>query len=132
MASNSNARHCARAEYQQHVYGALVDKVAKIKTVPPALLKPQVLWSGKQIVTTIILNLVPEGKKPPTLHTGAKIKPGEWERQPAREWKSGGTPLPKTFTKDKTSMSESEVIFREGTYMSNWGPTPHYRIKRVR
>ena len=96
-----------------------MDKVTKIKIVPPALLKPQVLWSGKQIVTTIILNLVPEGKRPPTLHTGAKIKPGEWEKQPAREWRAGGTPLPKTFTKDKTSMSESEVIFREGKRFLN-------------
>ena len=103
-------RFFPRAEYMQHVYGALVDVGAsRIRTVPPAILKPQPLWSGKQIVTTIILNLVPEGKDPSTLHTSAKIKPGEWERVPPRNWKAGGTPLP-----NKMSMTESEVIFRQG------------------
>jgi len=107
-----------RAEYQQHVYGALVDQVGKIKTLPPAILKPKMLWSGKQIVTTIILNLVPEGKEPPTLHTTAKIKPGEWEREPARPWLAGGTPLPKGPGGPQTSMSESEVIFQKGVMVS--------------
>ena len=55
-------------EYQQLVYGALVDMRGKIKTLPPAILKPKKLWSGKQIVSTIIINLVPEGKPAPTLH----------------------------------------------------------------
>ena len=103
-----------KSEYQQHVYGALVDHAGKIKTLPPAILKPQPLWSGKQIVTTIIMNLVPEGKKPPTLHTTAKVKPSEWERQPARPWLAGGSILPKTPSPTQTTMSESEVIFRQG------------------
>ena len=55
-------RFFTRADYQQLVYQALSDQVTKIKTVPPTILKPEMLWSGKQIVTTIILNLVPEGK----------------------------------------------------------------------
>ena len=47
-------------EYQQLVYGALVDMRGKIKTLPPSILKPTQLWSGKQIISTIIINLVPE------------------------------------------------------------------------
>ncbi len=53
-------RFFTREEYQQHVYGALVDFPGRIKTLRPAILKPEPLWSGKQIISTIILNLVPE------------------------------------------------------------------------
>ena len=103
-------RFFTRADYQQLVYQALSDQVTKIKTVPPTILKPEMLWSGKQIVTTIILNLVPEGKVAPTLISSAKIKHGEWERQPPRQWRAGGSPFPKNSVK----MTDSEVIFRQG------------------
>jgi DNA-directed RNA polymerase I subunit RPA1 len=53
-------RFFTRAEYQQHVYGALVDFPGFIKILPPAIVKPIPLWSGKQIISTIILNLVPK------------------------------------------------------------------------
>jgi len=107
-------RFFTRADYQQLVYQALSDQVTKIKTVPPTILKPEMLWSGKQIVTTIILNLVPEGKVAPTLISSAKIKPGEWERQPPRQWRAGGSPFPKNSVK----MTDSEVIFRQGDMVS--------------
>lgn len=53
-------RFFAREEYQQHVFSALVDSTRPIKTLPPAILKPQMLWSGKQIISTVIINLVPQ------------------------------------------------------------------------
>ena len=49
-----------RSDYQQFVYYALVDFPGCIKILPPAILKPVPLWSGKQIISTIILNLVPK------------------------------------------------------------------------
>jgi len=49
-----------RADYQQLVYGALIDFPGEIKIVPPAIWKPVPLWSGKQIITTIVLNLTPK------------------------------------------------------------------------
>jgi DNA-directed RNA polymerase I subunit RPA1 len=67
-------RFFTRSEYQQHVYSALVDFPGKIKTFPPAILKPEPLWSGKQIISTIIVNLTPTDKVPPTLYSSAKIK----------------------------------------------------------
>lgn len=99
-------------EYQQLVYGALVDMRGAIKTLPPAILKPQKLWSGKQIISSIILNLVPEGKPAPTLKSKAKIKGNEWEKEKPRTWKAGGTPL------SNPSMCESEVIFSNGEFLS--------------
>lgn len=53
-------RFFTREEYQQLVFGALMDVPGRIKTVPPSIMKPQQLWSGKQIITTLILNLVPK------------------------------------------------------------------------
>merc|ERR1712223_1775060 len=48
----------------------------------------------QQIVSTIIINLVPEGKPQPTLSSKAKIKGNEWEKAKPRPWSAGGTPLP--------------------------------------
>ncbi len=53
-------RFFTREEYFGHVYGALVDHPGHIQTLPPAILKPDPMWSGKQIISTIVLNLVPE------------------------------------------------------------------------
>ena len=104
-------------EYQQLVYGALVDMRGKIKTLPASILKPKMLWSGKQIVSTIIINLVPEGKAAPTLNSKAKIKGHEWEKHPPRPWKAGGTPFPSKPELGPT-MCESEVIFSKGEFLS--------------
>ena len=49
-----------RADYQQLVYGALIDFPGEIKILPPAILKPVALWSGKQIISTIVLNHTPK------------------------------------------------------------------------
>jgi len=53
-------RFFTKSEYQQHVFQALFDLPGEIKTLPPAILKPICLWSGKQIISTIILNLIPK------------------------------------------------------------------------
>ena len=44
-------RFFTRSEYMQHVYSALVNLPAKIKTLPPAIVKSKEgpLWSGKQV-----------------------------------------------------------------------------------
>ena len=41
----------SREDYHQLVFGALTTKTGKIKTVPPCILKPEALWSGKQVRT---------------------------------------------------------------------------------
>jgi DNA-directed RNA polymerase I subunit RPA1 len=53
-------RFFTRDQYQQLVYYALVGQKGAIKTLPPAIVKPGPFWSGKQIISTIIMNLVPE------------------------------------------------------------------------
>jgi len=122
-------RFFPRGDYQQLVYGALVDLPGKIKLYPPAILKPQELWSGKQIISTVITNLVPKNKLPPNLTSTAKIKPKEWISTPPRPWLAGGGPL---FS--DLDMTESEFIVRNGELCcgildkQQFGPTPYSLI----
>jgi DNA-directed RNA polymerase I subunit RPA1 len=53
-----------RATYQQLLYNCLRPENGhitgeRIETVPPAIIKPQPRWTGKQIITTILLNIRP-------------------------------------------------------------------------
>lgn len=45
----------------------------ELKLLPPTILKPVPLWSGKQVLSTIIINITPMGKEPVSLHSSAKI-----------------------------------------------------------
>ncbi|CAN6216331.1 unnamed protein product, partial [Urochloa humidicola] len=88
----------SREEYSQLVYGSCVPsncgprqpgiKVAAIKDdgalefVPPAILRPKPLWTGKQVITTI-LNHLTKGRNPFTVEQKGKISkehlnPGEF------------------------------------------------------
>ncbi|XP_017486749.1 PREDICTED: DNA-directed RNA polymerase I subunit RPA1 [Rhagoletis zephyria] len=67
-----------REDYQQLVYQGLSHLRENIKLLPPTILKPTVLWSGKQILSTIIINLIPEGYARINLHTQAKINSKTW------------------------------------------------------
>lgn len=66
-------RFFTKSDYQQLVYQALADKPSEIRLLPPAILKPVVLWSGKQILSTVILNVIPAGKEAIHLTATAKI-----------------------------------------------------------
>ena len=52
-------RFFTRDEYHDLLYVALSDVMAsrRLKLQPPAIFKPQALWSGKQVVSTLIQNL---------------------------------------------------------------------------
>jgi DNA-directed RNA polymerase I subunit RPA1 len=108
---------------QQTLYGTLPADLEDVLTVPPCILKPRQLWSGKQLVrarpvyvrgsrasaypravygcvgtqiTTVLLNLT-RGLHPLTMTSGARI--------PARAWEGGaGGP----------AAEESIVVFCEG------------------
>ena len=46
-----------RRDYQQLVYGAVGDGFGKVDILPPAMIKPIRMWTGKQIISTIMHNL---------------------------------------------------------------------------
>lgn len=41
--------------------------------LPPAIIKPEILWSGKQILSTVIMNIIPKNREPLNLTATAKI-----------------------------------------------------------
>ena len=114
-----------KGDYQELLYGALSFLDKPLRLVPPAIQKPVKLWSGKQIITTIIKNLVPEDKPLPTLSIASKISPKILQQQRPRQWTAGGTPL------QATEMCESQVIIRKGELICgiidkvNLGPNPY-------
>lgn len=110
-----------KSDYQQLVFQALPNHRGPIKLLPPTILKPMVLWSGKQVLSTIIINTIPKDKPCLTLIGKAKISPKAWQKYPARPWKAGGTP----FT-NPNAMSEAEVVIRKGQLLSGVLDKTHY------
>nr|XP_042902443.1 DNA-directed RNA polymerase I subunit RPA1 isoform X2 [Parasteatoda tepidariorum] len=121
-------RFFCKEDYHELLYSAMSFNKKRLKLLPPTILKPQVLWSGKQIVSSIIINLIPEGKTPLSVEGKAKVSSKNWKTTASREWLAGGTPL----TGD--AMSESEVIIRKGELLcgvidkAQVGPTPYSLI----
>ncbi|CAN6207284.1 unnamed protein product [Urochloa humidicola] len=92
----------SREEYSQLVYGSCVPsncgprepgmKVSAIQDagalefVPPAILRPKPLWTGKQVITTI-LNHLTEGRDPFTVEQKGKISKEYLNKDPAAQEK---------------------------------------------
>lgn len=64
-----------KERYYQLVYCALASLEKPIVYEPPTIIKPTYLWTGKQVITSIIKNCIPNGKQPPTLNIKSKIEP---------------------------------------------------------
>lgn len=114
-----------RDDYQQLVYQGLSHKRGQLKLLPPTIIKPIPLWSGKQILSTVMINIIPDGVAPINLTSTAKINSKLWEKLPARPYTAGGTPLL------DNNMTEAEVIIRGGELVvgildkTHYGATPY-------
>ncbi|XP_037942906.1 DNA-directed RNA polymerase I subunit RPA1 [Teleopsis dalmanni] len=93
-------------DYQQLVYQGLSNHRGDIKLLPPTIIKPFKLWSGKQILSTIIINIIPDGYPRINLNSTAKIGNKHWET------------APKTVNFDNFEMSESVVNIRNGELLT--------------
>ncbi|NXV42513.1 RPA1 polymerase, partial [Uria aalge] len=92
-----------REQYMELVYRGLTDKRGRIKILPPAIVKPQRLWTGKQVVvSTLLINIIPENHLPLNLTGKAKIGGRAWVKGPANR------------CLNLHSMCESQVIIRNG------------------
>ncbi|PWN27196.1 beta and beta-prime subunits of DNA dependent RNA-polymerase [Jaminaea rosea] len=79
-----------RAEYQQLLYGALRTEddylpYDRIQTLPPAILRPQPRWTGKQVISTILLNLKPANAAGLNIKSKAKVGGKYWGKAHALE-----------------------------------------------
>ena len=45
-----------REQYNQIIYAAFGNTNRRIRTIKPAIYKPEMLWTGKQVITTILKN----------------------------------------------------------------------------
>ncbi|VEN39005.1 unnamed protein product, partial [Callosobruchus maculatus] len=119
-------RFFTKEDYHQLVYQALSFKTSNIILLKPAIMKPRILWSGKQILSTVIINTIPKGKGLINLTATSKIPAKAWQSEPSRHWMGGGT----EFTNPNT-MSEAEVLIRHGELLvgildkSHYGATPY-------
>ncbi|XP_066505483.1 DNA-directed RNA polymerase I subunit RPA1 [Hoplias malabaricus] len=105
-----------RDQYMELVYRGLTDKNGRVKLLPPAVIKPQMLWTGKQIVSTLLLNVVPENHLPLNLTGKAKIPSKAWLKEHPR-------PVP-GYKPD--SMCESQVVIRNGELLVGVLDKAHY------
>ncbi|KAJ8262484.1 hypothetical protein GJAV_G00166990 [Gymnothorax javanicus] len=105
-----------RDQYMELVYSGLTDKRGRVKLLPPALRKPQTLWTGKQLVSTLLLNVIPKNHIPLNLIGKAKIPGKAWIKCPPR-------PIP-GYRPD--SMCESQVIIRHGELLVGVLDKAHY------
>lgn len=112
-----------RHDYCQLVYTALGDKHGNIRMLKPALIRPYTLWSGKQVLSTVLINVIPRGK--PALHLNGKAKINE------RSWAEGRKTKYGIHEDVSEDMGESHVIFRDGQLLcgvldkGHYGPTPY-------
>uniref|UniRef100_A0A1B0CH40 DNA-directed RNA polymerase I subunit RPA1 n=1 Tax=Lutzomyia longipalpis TaxID=7200 RepID=A0A1B0CH40_LUTLO len=113
-------RFFTREEYYQLVFQGLSRQRGTLTLLPPTILKPRVLWSGKQVLSTIILNIIPRGKDPICLTSTSKISAGAWSTAKPRKWKAGGTPIL------DNSMTEAEVVIRRGELLVGILDKMHY------
>ena len=80
--------------YQQLIYSALPEIESRLILVPPCQIKPKRRWSGKQVITTILKNIIPEQEQPISLYGKAKTGSLLWIQE--------------------RYMSENEVIIQDG------------------
>lgn len=99
-----------RDQYTALIYRGLTDKMGRVKLLRPALIKPVPLWTGKQVifirmlfissctlnilnelcvvlfqvVSTLLLNVIPENHIPLNLTGRAKIPSKAWVKEPPR------------------------------------------------
>jgi DNA-directed RNA polymerase I subunit RPA1 len=72
-----------REQYQQLLYSGLLPEQGnsgsmRVKTIPPAIMKPRQLWTGKQVVTSILENIKPNHFDGLTLFSKAKVPGDRW------------------------------------------------------
>ncbi|KAM4555072.1 DNA-directed RNA polymerase I subunit RPA1 [Odontesthes bonariensis] len=105
-----------RDQYTELVYRGLTDKPGRVKLLPPAILKPQHLWTGKQVVSTLLLNVIPEKAVPLNLVGKSKIPSKAWIQVPPRA-APGYKP---------DSMCDSQVVIRQGELLVGVLDKAHY------
>ncbi|KAK7060450.1 hypothetical protein VNI00_001215 [Paramarasmius palmivorus] len=83
MWMTSQGTFFTREEYFQLLYGALRPEedsfsATLLKTLPPTIWKPKPLWTGKQIISTVLKNITPENMAGINLDAKTKVPGKLW------------------------------------------------------
>ncbi|KAF2102253.1 beta and beta-prime subunits of DNA dependent RNA-polymerase [Rhizodiscina lignyota] len=70
-------------EYHQLLYAALRPEhnhtaSGRLEVIPPTIWKPKPLWTGKQVITTVLKNLIPVGHQPLNLTSKSSTSKAQW------------------------------------------------------
>ncbi|KAK4313185.1 hypothetical protein Pmani_015448 [Petrolisthes manimaculis] len=103
-------RFFTREDYQQLIITGLSHLTGRIKTLPPAVLKPKQLWTGKQVISTLLINIIPEGMVLPTFIFKTSVRV---DKECKREWQGGGE-----AEKRREAMTDSEFVMHDGELLS--------------
>ncbi|KAF0989520.1 hypothetical protein HZS_2747 [Henneguya salminicola] len=79
-------RFLNRNQYQKIIYSALVDNDRLIVCLPPAIQRPVSLWTGKQIVSSLLINCTPMNQDYLNMQGKSKITEKLWtDSQPCSD-----------------------------------------------
>ncbi|KAI0700751.1 hypothetical protein BC835DRAFT_1326250 [Cytidiella melzeri] len=70
-----------REDYFQLLYGAIrpeTSSTGRLRTMPPTIWKPRPLWTGKQIISTVLLNIAPPNTEGLNLKAKSKVPGSLW------------------------------------------------------
>ncbi|XP_064604874.1 DNA-directed RNA polymerase I subunit RPA1-like [Liolophura sinensis] len=113
-------RFFSRRDYQQLVYSCLVDTVGPIKFQPPTILKPCRLWAGKQVISTILHNITPDGYRLLNLKGKAKIPEKSWISSKFTGYSPG------SLYPSGDEMGEGTVLIKNGDLLQGVLDKGHY------
>ncbi|XP_046578101.1 DNA-directed RNA polymerase I subunit RPA1-like [Haliotis rubra] len=105
-----------KADYFQLLFSSLTNVPGRVKSLPPAIVKPYPMWSGKQLLSSVLLNVIPPHRKPLNLEGKSKI--------PEKNWSSSGL-------NKLDNMGKGTVVFRDGELLqgvldkAHYGPTSY-------
>ncbi|CAF3055546.1 unnamed protein product, partial [Rotaria sp. Silwood2] len=98
-------RFFEKSDYQQLVYNAIGSySRRKIHLLPPCIWKPKQLWTGKQIISTILLYIQPANEASLNLDSKSKLSMKSWPSKP------NATNI--------DLMADTDVIIRHGHLLS--------------
>ncbi|XP_067885420.1 DNA-directed RNA polymerase I subunit RPA1 [Heterodontus francisci] len=109
-------RFFTREQYMELVYRGLTDKKGRVKILQPAVIKPYPLWTGKQVVSTLLINVIPKDQIPLNLIGKSKISGKAWAKEAQRM----------VVNFDSEWMSESKVVILEGELLCGVLDKAHY------
>ncbi|KAM3414009.1 DNA-directed RNA polymerase subunit [Cercospora zeina] len=72
-----------RGDYMNLLYAALRPENGhcvngRMETLPPAIIKPKPLWTGKQVISTVLKNLTPHGAQGLTMNSKSTTNESMW------------------------------------------------------